>query len=66
TLRRELAARVAAGVAGSVHGSYDTYRQGFHDEWQRLRTAGDAVGAAESKVRWLLTGPGTPREITPG
>jgi tetratricopeptide (TPR) repeat protein len=66
TLRRELAARVAAGVAGSVHGSYDTYRQGFHDEWQRLRTAGDAVGAAESRVRWLLTGPGTPREITPG
>ena len=66
TLRRELAARVAAGVAGSVHGSYDTYRQGFHDEWQRLRTAGDAVGAAESKVRWLLTGPGAPREITPG
>jgi tetratricopeptide (TPR) repeat protein len=62
-MRQSLAARVVEGVRGSVHGSYEAYREEFLAEERRERAAGREAHATEARVRWLLLGPDASKEL---
>lgn len=62
-MRQTLAGRVVEGVRGSIHGSYEAYRQDFSAEEGRERAAGHAEQATEAHVRWLLLGADADREL---
>lgn len=63
SLRRDLAVRVAEGVAGSIRGAYDAYRADLEAEMRRQRARGDSAAEQDARARWLLTRGGGAREL---